>query len=108
MFPSSPGTINCRIPDASSMSDAYYVGRCTSKVWPHGSGTEVSFIESATKLVEPPLSRPTGPKGPTGATDPVVPTVSAVAETGHLTFLVDHQNRAHVVESSDWFPQTAI
>jgi hypothetical protein len=94
MFPTSPGTINCRIPTRTS--GWYFAGRCTSRVWPHGSATEVSFIESGTALV-----------GPTSATEPVSSTRRPGGGAGHETFLVDRHNQAHFVEISNWFPQNA-
>lgn len=105
-FPTSPGTIDCRIP--TRLWTGYYVGRCTSKVWPHGTGADVSFIATATKFVTPPAANaPRGPIGPSTAKHaprPAGPTTKSVAGTGHATYLVDRHNRVHLVEISDFFP----
>ena len=95
------------------MDNSYFVGRCTSKVGPHGTETEVSFIESTTEYVAPvlgdvaPLHGPTGPKGPTGGMHaaPMGLQRELDSQTGHETFVVDRHNQAHFVEVSDFFPQ---
>jgi len=84
------------------------VGRCTSKVSPHGAETAVSFIESATVLVQPPrISTLAGPQSATGATRPTRTTVIPAAGIGHETWLVDRGKHVQFVENAGWWPQTA-